>query len=121
MLALRTFHATAVWKTEHTLWTQAAGIAPLAPRPWLGLAWVALRHGDLAQADRLLDRAQCGTFRQPRTEREWAIDSIEATRATLRLRQGRVQEAAVLMAGAPWASERQQLCQRYPSVCALAP
>lgn len=120
VLAGLTHAQTRTWTSDRALWTRAHAVAPGAPRPWLGMAWVAMRDGSLVEADAWLDQATALAARQPPMERDWALDAADTMRAWIRLRQGRLTEAAGLIAGAPTSTERWYLCQQVASVCALA-
>lgn len=98
----------------------AAHVAPSSPVPWINLALLAVQRGDLLGAERLLAEATTRADRQAATERVWANDEIAAARALVRMRQGRLREAAMLMHGALPATARGELCRHYASVCALA-
>lgn len=120
-LTLATAHAARVWTSESTLWTRAHQIAPVAPRPLIGLAWVAFRAGDDSTALRELDFAACAADRQPPIEADWVRDAVGATRAVIALHEGRLSDAHDLIVDAPFASERWKLCQHYRAVCTLTP
>lgn len=120
-LACLTSAQAGVWASEEALWTQAARVAPLAPRPWMNLARVAWAAGDLSTAEWRLDRARRDLHRQRPMEWEWANDWIDMTRARIRLQQGRFQDAAALMRDAPHPSERREICRQYAAICALSP
>lgn len=47
-----------VWRADAPLWTQAAAIAPLKPRPSINLAKLRFAAGDDAEAIRLAVHAQ---------------------------------------------------------------
>lgn len=119
-LALLTWHQAGAWASDEALWTRAHQVAPTAPRPALGLAWVQIRAGRLDEAERWLDRAAHFAQAQSPRERAWALDSVDATRAQIWMRQGKLREAARLMAAGTSPSERWAVCQHFRSVCALA-
>lgn len=118
-LALLTSQHARHFESERALWTQAVRVAPEAPRPWIGLAWVALDAGELAAASVDLDRAWARTDHLTPTERDWARDAIDATRALILLRRGQLIEAGRLMAQGPPLSERAALCEHFARICAL--
>jgi hypothetical protein len=120
-LACLTFLGTGTWRSPEAVWTQAASIAPQAPRPWMNLAGVHLQHGDLQGALWLLEDADALSRDQPPMERAWAEDWIAATRAVIYLRQGRLLAARDLIAHAPPFSAREEICQQFLTVCHLPP
>ena len=73
----------------------------------------------LAVAEGFLDRAAALGPHQSVTEQAWTRDSVDALRAVIRMRQGRLVEAAILMASGGPNSSRGRLCAHYRSVCAL--
>lgn len=119
-LALLTYGQTGVWRSERALWSRAHQVAPLLPRPLIGLAWAQFDAGDLGGAERTLQDAWPLTDRQAPSERDWSRDAIDATQALIWLRQGRLYDAAGLMAAGPKFSERWKLCQHFAAICALA-
>jgi len=121
-LALLTAWQTAPFRSETALWTQASRIAPTSPWPWVNLADERTRARDLVTAERYLDRARQAARTHPtRVVPLWGADDVIAAQlAVIRMQQGRLHEAAALMAGAPLVSARGELCSRYPAICALS-
>ncbi len=117
VLAALTFRQVWVWQSDDTLWWHAAQVTPSAPRPWVNLAVLAIRQGDEDGAEALLDRATVLSSFQGDFDRAWTLDLVSATRATLRISQGRLTEARTLLEGAPPLSARAAVCQRMPAVC----
>jgi ATP/maltotriose-dependent transcriptional regulator MalT len=120
-LAWLTYRQTDVWGSDGALWTSAHAAASQMPRPWIALARVAWRDGDLATAETRLARARATVARQDPLERAWALDQITAITVGIRLQQGRVREAGALMRGSTPSYETWVLCQHYAAICALAP
>lgn len=123
MLALLTFQQTWVWASDETLWTHAASVAPLAPRPWINLALVRLRASDDSGAEWHLARAWARVSAQPPTERDWAIDQIQAAMAQILMGRGQLRAAGQLMRAGARDAEHTTLgsmCRHFVSVCALA-
>lgn len=125
-LALLSFTQSAVWRSEVAVWQQAQAVAPTLPDPWIHGAQAVLdAPGDLRDparwsvAEGWLDRAESTVPAQGPTERAWARDAIDATRAVIRMRQGRLVDAAILMASGPPASARGVLCAHFRGICAL--
>lgn len=120
-------HQGARWSSDLALWTSAQAVAPQLPDPWVHGAMALIAIGDprdphrLQEADAWLTHAAQLSARQPPPEQAWAADAIAATRAVIRMRQGRLREAAIVMANAPEYSARGRLCRHFRSVCALGP
>lgn len=126
-LAWRSAVVSTRWQSELAVWEAAQLAAPTLPDPWVHGAMALLDvPGDprdpirLDTAEQWLTRATKQIWRQPTPEQAWARDAIAATTAVIRMRQGRLREAAALMSGAMVQTARGELCRHFASVCALA-
>ena len=120
VLALLSLSQTAHLSSESAVWAQAQRIAPTLPDPWIHGAMDAVERGDRSQAAAWLLTARSRVAGQSAAEQSWARDAIDATQAVIYMREGRLREAANLIAGAPDQTARGQLCLHFRSVCALA-
>lgn len=116
-LTLLTFFQTTVWSSEQALWTAARAVTPEAPRPWINLAVVAIRAGQLDEASDLLDQATCRARYGDRSDQRWAHEQIAATQAVIALRRGDWPEVQRLIGGMPRFSAPGDLCRANPAVC----
>ena len=83
-LLIGALRATAPWRDDLTLWTEATRRAPSAPRAWVGLSRAQRLAGDLAAANISIERAlalEPGSF------------AARVTRVYLRLHEGKLDTA----------------------------
>lgn len=119
-LALLSLSQTAHLASESAVWAQAQRIAPTVPDAWIHGAMAALDRGEFGLASIWLREARDRVPQQSPREHAWATDAIDATQAVIYMREGRLRDAAQLMAGAPIQTARGELCTHFRSVCALA-
>lgn len=117
VLACLTARELPRWATDDALWSSAAHVAPLRPRPLINLAVSRLAGQDFTGADRYLTAALALVSFQTPTEAAWTRDLIQTNSAKVRLGQGRFREAQALLTGAPPSSRRAALCRQLPTVC----
>lgn len=116
-LAPLTSRQLPVWQSQDALWAQAARVSPEAPRPLVNLAIGRMAVGEYEAATRFLDAAERLADDRPARDRDITRDLVAANRAVMRIREGRLQEARALVAGAPALSARWVVCQRAPGIC----
>lgn len=121
LLALLTFLNIDRWTSNDALWSSAAHIAPMAPRPIVNLAVDRLDFNDLDGASFYLDQAERRAHAQTPDLEAWSMDLITANRAAILLRQDRLTDAVRMLAHAHKYSAGWELCRQLPNCVYEAP